>query len=85
MQSGCGRNPRSADMSAERGRAAVLDDRHPLELAEAEMPGIGSPPGGAMTVKDVCDLQARAAHGAPATLRLAVSLRSAARAGRASW
>ncbi len=49
------------------------------------MPGIGSPPGGAVTVEDVCDLQPRATHGAPVTLRLAVSLRSAARADRAGW
>ena len=27
------------------------------------MPGIGSAPGGAVTMKDVCDLQPRAAHG----------------------
>jgi hypothetical protein len=27
------------------------------------MPGIGSPPGGSMAMKDVCDLQPRAAHG----------------------
>jgi hypothetical protein len=31
------------------------------------------------------DLQFRAAHGAPATLRLAVSLRSVAPVGRAGW
>jgi len=34
------------DMAAEDGRAAVLDGRHHLELAKADMPGIGSPPGG---------------------------------------
>jgi len=29
------------DMAAEGGRAALLDGRHSLELAEADMPGIG--------------------------------------------
>jgi len=51
------------DVTAEDGRAAVLDGRHHLELAEADMPGIGSPPGGAMAMEDVCDLQFLAAHG----------------------
>jgi hypothetical protein len=51
------------DMAAEDGRAAVLDSRHHLELAEAEMPGIGFAPGGAMAMEDVCDLQFLAAHG----------------------
>src|SRR6266446_3976175 len=50
------------DMSAEGGRAAVLDGRHHLELAEAHMPGIDLAPGGAMVMKDVGDLQPRAAH-----------------------
>ena len=49
------------------------------------MPGIGSAPGGAVAMEDVCDLQPRAAHGRRATLRLSVSPRSAARAGRAGW
>jgi hypothetical protein len=51
------------DMTAEDGRAAVLDGRHHLELAKAEMPGIGSPPGGAVAMEDVRDLQPVAAHG----------------------
>ncbi len=34
-----------------------------LELAKAEMPGIGIAPGGAMAMEDVCDLQPLAAHG----------------------
>jgi len=33
-----------------------------LELTEAHMPGIGSTPVGSMAMKDVCDLQPRAAH-----------------------
>jgi hypothetical protein len=35
----------------------VLDGRHHLELAQAQMPGIGTAPGGAMLTKDVGDLQ----------------------------
>jgi hypothetical protein len=38
------------------------------------MPGIDSPPGGAVMVEDVCDLQPRAAYGPSAMLGLAVSL-----------
>src|ERR1700720_536619 len=73
------------DMTAEGGRAATLDGRHHLELAEADMPGIGLTPGGPMTVKDVCDLQPRAAHRRPATLRVSASPQAAGRAGRAGW
>jgi hypothetical protein len=50
------------DMAAERGRAALLDRRHHLELIEAHVPGIGLAPSGAMAMEDVCDLQPRAAH-----------------------
>jgi hypothetical protein len=39
----------------ERGRAALLDRRHDLELTEAYMPGIGATPVGSMAMKDVCD------------------------------
>jgi hypothetical protein len=49
-------------MAAERGRAALLDRRDDLELIQAHMPGIGSTPVGSMAMKDVCDLQPRAAH-----------------------
>src|SRR5437660_10346543 len=51
------------DMTAEDGRAAVLDGRHHLELAKADMPGIGLAPGGPVAMEDVCDLQPLAAHG----------------------
>src|SRR3954447_26159795 len=51
------------DMAAEDGRAAVLDGRHHLELAEADVPGIGLAPGGAVAMEDVCALQFLAAHG----------------------
>ena len=50
------------DMPAERGRAALLDRRHDLELIQAQMSGIGSTPVGSMAMEDVCDLQPRAAH-----------------------
>ena len=40
------------------------------------MPGIGSAPVGSMAMKDVCDLQRRAAHRRPASLRVAASPRS---------
>src|SRR6202040_1035517 len=73
------------DMTAEGGRAAALDSRHHLELAEADMPGIGLAPGGPMAVKDVCDLQPRAAHRRRTRLRVSASPRAAVRAGRAGW
>ena len=73
------------DMAAERGRAALLDRRHDLELTQAHMSGIGPAPVGPMAMKDVCDLQPRAAHGRPATPRVAASRRSRVRAGRAGW
>ena len=70
------------DMAAERRAAALLDRRHHLELAEAQVPGIGLAPGGAVATEDVGDLQ-------PGRLTAAgLGLRSrppsaAARAGRA--
>lgn len=33
------------DVTTQRGSAAILDGRHDLELAEAEMPGVGCPVG----------------------------------------
>ena len=50
------------DMAAEGRGAAGLDRRHHLQLAEAEMTGMGRAPGGAMAMEDVGDLQRRAAH-----------------------
>src|SRR5215472_5822945 len=73
------------DMATECSRAALLDRRHDLELTQAHMPGIGSAPGGSMAMKDVCDLQPRAAHRRPARPRVAASPGSMARAGRAGW
>jgi hypothetical protein len=40
------------------------------------MPGIGSAPVGSMAMKDVCDLQPRAAHRRPATSRVSDPPRS---------
>src|SRR5438128_11353051 len=73
------------DMPAERGRAALLDRRHHLELTQAHMPGIGATPVGSMAMKDVCDLQPRAAHGRPATPRVAACPASIVPAGRVGW
>src|SRR5258707_15218012 len=44
-------------MAAERCRAAVLDRRHHLELAEADMAGIGLTPCRSMVAEDIRDLQ----------------------------
>jgi len=51
------------DMPAERGRTALLDRRHDLELLQAHMSGIGPAPVGPMAMKDICNLQPREAHG----------------------
>jgi hypothetical protein len=40
------------------------------------MPGIGSAPVGSMAMKDVCDLQPRAAHRRPARSRVSAPPRS---------
>src|SRR5258706_15721600 len=45
------------DMAAERCRAAVLDRRHHLELAEADMAGIGLAPCWSVAAEDIRDLQ----------------------------
>ena len=69
-------------MAAEDDRAAALDSRHHLELAEAEMPGIGFAPGGAMAMEDVCDLQFLAARGRrlfPGSKRVAILRRRGTR------
>src|SRR5499427_6827822 len=73
------------DMPAECGRAALLDCGHDLELTQAHMTGIGSTPVGSMAMKDVCDLQPRAAHGRPARPRVAACPGSIVLAGRVGW
>src|SRR5258707_14815431 len=45
------------DMAAERCRAAVLDRRHHLELAEADMAGIGLAPCWSVAAEDIRGLQ----------------------------
>ena len=45
------------DMSAERCRAAGLDCRHHLELAEADMAGVGLAPRRSMVAEDIRNLQ----------------------------
>src|SRR6266699_2519182 len=50
------------DMAAERCRAAVLDRRHRLELAEAHMAGIGLTPCRSMAAENIRDLQRRTRH-----------------------
>ena len=50
------------DMAAERRRAAALDRRHHLQLAEAHMTGIGSAPRRPVAAEDVRDLQRRTRH-----------------------
>ncbi len=53
------------DITAERGGAAGLDGGHDLELAEAEVAGMGRPEGGAVSAEDVRDLERRAHGGQP--------------------
>ena len=52
------------DMAAERRRAAALDRRHHLQLAEADMAGIGSAPCRTVVAEDIRDLQRWTRHGA---------------------
>src|ERR1700688_5123023 len=49
-------------VAAERRRAAALDGRHHLELAEAHMAGIGLTPCRSMAAEDIRDLQLRTRH-----------------------
>ena len=46
------------DMAAERGGATGLDRRHDLQLAEADMAGVGLAPRRTMGAEDVGDLRA---------------------------
>ena len=55
------------DMAAERRRAAALDRRHHLELAEADVAGVGAAPGRPVAAEDVRDLQSGTRHAAAAT------------------
>ena len=47
------------DMAAEGCGAAGLDRRHNLELAEADVTGMGRPESGPVSAEDVGDLESR--------------------------
>src|SRR6516165_6566400 len=69
------------DVAAEGCRAAVLDRRHDLQLAEADMAGIGRTPCRPVVAEDIRDLQRRTR---PRAVRPAAGL-SHSRSWRASW
>ena len=56
---------------------------HDLQLAEAEMAGMGRTPGGAMATEDIGDLQRRTAHRRRVTRPAAPRPPAQARSGRA--
>ena len=58
------------DVAAEGGSAAGLYRRHDLELAEADVPGMGRSPGGPVSAEDVGDLERRAHDRQPPGLAL---------------
>jgi hypothetical protein len=65
VRDGCiaaGRVLAARDMAAEGCRAAVLDRRHDLQLAEANMAGIGRTPCRPVAAEDIRDLQGRTGH-----------------------
>src|SRR5258708_35492573 len=53
---------RSVDMPAECRRAATLDRRHHLELAEADMAGVSLPPRRSVAAEDIRDLESGTDH-----------------------
>src|SRR6266404_8099323 len=50
------------DMAAESHRAATLDRRHHLQLAETDVTCIGLPPSRSMVAEDIRDLQGGTSH-----------------------
>jgi len=44
-------------MATERGAAAVLDGLHDLQLTEAQVSGLSTPPGRPVGAEDIRDLQ----------------------------
>ncbi len=70
----------SRDMAAEGRRAAALDGRHDLELAEAQMPRPGPAPGRTVGAEYIRDLQPFARHDAAGFTRLSFSSPSPAAA-----
>ena len=59
-------------MPAERLGPAGLDRRHHLELGQADMPGTGPPPRGAVGAEDVSDLQPWPGHAPPGVMALRI-------------
>jgi hypothetical protein len=51
------------DMSSQRRRSAALDRRHDLQLAEADVPGVGLTPRRAVAAEDIRHLDRRPRHG----------------------
>jgi len=52
------------NMAAESRRAATLDGRHHLQLAEAHVTGVGATPRWPVVAEDIRDLQSRTCHAA---------------------
>src|SRR4029434_2940006 len=50
------------DMTAERCRAAAIHGRHPLQLVEADVAGMGSTPCRPVIAEDIRDLQRWTGH-----------------------
>ena len=59
--------PAAQDVAPQRRAAALLDGRHDLELAQAQVAALGIAPGGSMSTQDVGDLQGGVPHGASLT------------------
>ena len=70
------------DMPAESRRAATLDGRHDLQLAEAHMTGVGAAPCRPVGAEDIRDLERRTRQGKP---RLTKAVASSRRYVRAGW
>ena len=56
-------------MAAEGCRAATLDRGHDLQLAEADVAGVGRAPSGAVVAEDIRDLQSWTGHDGRLLLR----------------
>ena len=65
------------DMAAESRRAAALDGGHHLQLAEADMAGVGSAPGSTVRAENIRDLQRWTGHERRRVTRAAPSSSSA--------
>jgi hypothetical protein len=65
--------PAARDMPAESGRAAALDGRHDLQLAEAHVTGVGVAPFRSVAAEDIRHLERRAGQKRPRVTRPASS------------